>query len=708
MGDRWTDLQESLGSEDFAWLRKQLVDLGPFLDPVRTAPPSEQLPDFPDIHDAAVVALLQASALIARPDLVPHIIRTGRATLQEADAARRLIEVAALAAEIERVLQELAWRVEPGVHGTGNLTDSFRALRAKGLLPLTDRENQAWNDDAAWVKAQGKRKLKGSQALPAPKRMALLWQARAEERFADSLLAGRCPRYLALLELQRLRNAHAHKRTGNMAGFTRADRVWRRMVGLLAMICVRVFVREVLVPPPARPRPAPALPASELPPQTVPVGDPAASFADASASVADAPTPRRKWLYMTAAATVAVILGTVGANLLAPRAVIPSPVGDARAPADSAPPRAVPPIVAFAPPKDADTGTRGETRQCLIAWSTRGTQVLPSLRVEEAYRARAGVTHEPSALGMLLREDRGLGSVVYVVADSLGDPEGLLRRMEAAACEARPVLSLDEALSGGSPVDDALIVGALDSSEDPRHARLLALADTGRSPRLLLTLPHVPEDRPLASSVLVSESFDCARARRAVLSAVGTADAADRFAAWGLFEGADAGDACVVPGILQGPVGARLVASALADSATPPKSLDGTWTRWTTLAPAADPTDAAWRADALARTAAVDVDVRPRKRRKTCAAWARRNGSALGDAGLLRHVVGTPVGASCLVWTLDAALTGGLDAEEVTAAVALGLGDWSWRDRAVEQAQEDARPAKASPEARRILTRLGE
>ena len=48
---------ESLGSEDFAWLRKQLVDLGPFLDPVRTAPPSEQLPDFPDTHDAAVVAL---------------------------------------------------------------------------------------------------------------------------------------------------------------------------------------------------------------------------------------------------------------------------------------------------------------------------------------------------------------------------------------------------------------------------------------------------------------------------------------------------------------------------------------------------------------------------------------------------------------------------------------------------------------------------
>lgn len=695
MGERWFELRESMRqeSDDFAWLRKQLVDLGPFLDPVRTAPPSEQLPDFPDPHDAAVVALLQASSLIARPDLVPHVIRTGRATLQEADAARRLSEVAALAAEIERVLQELAWRVEPGLHGTGNLTDSYRALRAKGLLPLTDRENQAWTDDAAWVKAQARRKLKGSQALPAPKRMALLWQARAEERFADSLFAGRCPRYLALLELQRLRNAHAHKRTGNMAGFTRADRVWRRMVGLLAMICVRVFVREVLVPAPVVP--TPTLPASE--PRTPTVAD---------GPAADPPAPRRKWLYVTAAATVAVILGTVGANVLAPRAVIPSPVGDARAPAEIAPTRAVPPVVAFAPNKDAAPRTRGETRQCLIARATRGSQVLPSLRVEEAYRARAGVTHEPSALGMLLREDRGLGSVVYVVADSLVDPGGLLRRMEASACEARPVLTLDEALSGGSPVDDALIVGALESPEDPRHTRLLALADSGRSPRLLLTLPGVPDDRPVASSVLLPEPFDCARARRAVLSAVGTADAADRFAAWGLFEGADAGDACVVPGILQGPGGARLVASALAESATPPKSLDGTWTRWTTLAPASDPAEGDWRADALARTAGVDVDVRPRKRRKTCAAWARRTGSALGDAGLLRHVVGTPVGASCLVWTLDAALTGGLAADEAAAAVGLGLGDWSWRDRALEQALEDTRPAKASPEAWQILARL--
>lgn len=61
MGERWTHVRKSLhehAPDAIGWLRKQLFELGPFLDPIRNAPPSEQLSVFDDAHDAAIVALL--------------------------------------------------------------------------------------------------------------------------------------------------------------------------------------------------------------------------------------------------------------------------------------------------------------------------------------------------------------------------------------------------------------------------------------------------------------------------------------------------------------------------------------------------------------------------------------------------------------------------------------------------------------------------
>lgn len=763
MGERWTEIRDGLGADPGAvidWLRKQLHALGPFLDPLRTAPSEHRIQGFEDPYDAALVALMQASHLVGRREFVADLLRSGHALAEETNRARRMQHVGQLALSTERLLNELAWRIDPVLHDKGSLADSFKALRRRGVLPLTDDELARWDEDATWVDKESRR---GTRIGSRKKQIAILWDRRIEDRLSDPLAEQAYPRYLAFLELSRLRNAFAHGRNTTMHSFTRPDRAWRRITALAAMCCVRAFAQGVLRPAPVREVGAitishgPAAPSVEplvawasiespAPPRVAREPEPLVAVAQPvrrrrrrrAEAAPPAPSKRgRKWLYITGAATVAVLVGTVGANLLAPQTVVPATASDAPAatpdpapeplmPQPSAPPEAdegglgnlAPPLARLGPsPKEEPEERRGgQTRQCMVARAARGSGPHPRIVVAESARRhpRFSGSHEAGRIGAFLQSNRSLGSVVFLEGGPLGDPDPLLREIEATVCDLRPILRGDDALSGGTPVDEALIVATIDGPDDPRLRSLLALAETGTSPRLLVATPEAPEKRPALSSVLRTQPFDCDRASEALVSLVGGPDARDRVAAWGLFDSPNSAG-CTPPPLLQTPYGAGIVAAAIAAHPTPPATLPGPWTSWVGLAvadeeassgPEVPRAELALRQKALAMAQGTDLDVPKRKRRKLCERWARTHREALGDLDLARHVAGTEPGRACLIHVLDAAADSGSAPDTVAAMLELGLGQGRWRDHAISQAVEDSRDHRPSREGHQVLARL--
>lgn len=756
MGERWTIIRDSLGEDPpgvIAWLRKQLHSLGPFFDPIRSGPPHTRLPYFADAYDSAIVALMQASSLCEQRDFVARAVRAGANCLETDNKGTALMHVGEYAIGIERLLAAFAWRIDPQLHGETTLTDSLKALNKQGLLPLTDDELALWDADRRWVEGEVAERRKQGEKGPSGKVYARLWQRRFEVRLGDSSAPRAYPRYLALVELLRLRNAYAHRRSSGLLGFSRPDQVWRRITALLAMICVRAFARGILAPPPTPEIGAVTI--SRSPPAVIPTPDPEPLVAYASIEIASEPAtrvgrkrrrqrrpkergragepavrrprkgakegrPGRKWLLLTGAATTAVLLGTLGANVLAPRAVVPAPgspgeaVGELVAPeadadrADSpeversgSPEIDVPALALSGPTVPPANPRRPSTARCTVARGSRGRAVgLPALRVAEPHARdpRFGTAHEASRIGAFLQSNRNLGAVVFLETVDLGDPEALLRQLEATVCDLRPVLDPDEALKQGALPDDALVVATFRAADDPQLGRLVDLAGTGRSPRLLAAVPELPEDLPAAYSVVRPEPYDCERARDALLSAIPRNDASNRIGRWKLLMGRDDAVGCKPPPILRSLRGVRVAAAALAAHEAPPMRSPGSWpwTEWVAQGaagglPLPPKDELALRSRALELAHGRDLDVGKVRRRRLCRQWADEHGDELKELALLRHVAGTEPGRQCLLWLIEGGVRATRSNRRVFEELALGLGTGRLSDVAVEHARGDAR-----------------
>ncbi len=767
MGERWTIIRDSLGEDPpgvIAWLRKQLHSLGPFFDPIRSGPPHTRLPYFADAYDSAIVALMQASSLCEQRDFVARAVRAGASCLETDNKGTALMHVGEYAIGIERLLAAFAWRIDPQLHGESTLTDSIKALRKGGALPLTDSEFALWDSDARWVKEQVKARRGQTQTDSPSKMYARLWQRRFEDRLGDDSAKRKYPRYLALVELMRLRNAYAHRRSSGLLGFSRPDQVWRRITGLLAMICVRAFARGVLGPPPSPEvgavtisrSPAAAIPVPEPEPliayaQPVEEHPPRRRVSGSQRPPKPAPPKRRKkrkkpaakparrgrrWLLVTGAATVAVLVGTVGANLLAPQALAPatgSPaVATARLPepttGTSEPSRptgsalVAPPLATLAPRSSGNRpvpSPRSETKQCRIARGFRGRVVgVPAVKVVEPYRRNAqfDAPRKAGQIGTLLRDNQALGPVIFLETGWLNDPGDLLRQIEASACEGRDVLTAEEALGPGELTDDALVVAEVDGAEDPRLRPLLDLAGPGRRPRVVITLPEAPAKRPLRSSLLATMPLDCRSASHALASLSDGPDLRHRVDALGLFRGAAGSDECATPPILTSQLGVQVVAAALLQRAVPPADSVKAWpwTEWVAWGAEGEEmlpprVELARRARALEIAEGVDLDLKMRKRRqKRCAEWAREHGEAFVELGLARHVAGTEPGRRCLLWLIEGAARAPVSTDGVVEQLSLGLGEGAWRESAVREAREDEDWFRPSSAGKEVLMRLAD
>ncbi len=798
MGERWTQVRDDLPGppgEAIAWLRRELHRLGPYFEPVRFDLLPGGLDAFEDVYDTAVVALMQAASLVERPDLVAHAIKAGQLADQAVDKSERILTVAQLAPEIERLLYELGWRLNKTLYGHGTLTDSLKALREAELLPLTPEELEAWDEDERWVGAElAKRRRLTSTSFRAGKEAARLWDRRAQDHLTDASFDRRFPRYLALLELQRLRNAFAHKQSGSLRGLALPAQVWSRVVALTAMICIRAFAAGLLKPAPrAEDRavtisrsPAPiepepliayAMPAEPeplvahatlepAPPAHAPGSSPAPTKKRRRRGPpqASAPAPRRRrqrsppvetprprrlrrWLFTTAAATAAVVIGTIGAYVLAPEVVSPA-VGNApqHAPELVTSPSAAtdvgsgneaPTPAAFlaplAGPPPIPTRNGSSTRQCMLARSSASDDTLPLLSFQSTFEGHGSFrgSVEPRRIGAMMQVREEMGRVVFLTTPVGATRDALLRSIERAACEQRPVLSGAEALAPGENVDAALIVASISGQEDPALPRLLALADTGQAPRLLLAIDAVPKNPPYSMAVLRTEPFDCVRARGALEGRLGLdpGDWAARLKPWALFGGDEQGTTCTTPAALRAPRGVAVVAAALARHEAPPDSFYGTWTSWVDLGFESGTRSAVGDAetrgtDSRINSAGVpreemvlrleaftlapekDLRVGPVKRRRRCERWAGESVTRLGELNLVSHLAGTEVGLGCLIWLVEGALGMGGSRDAVLEALDLGLGPSEWRAGALEQAQEDGEHIALTRDAREVLRRL--
>lgn len=708
MGERWADLRESLHREQpdgVAFLRGALLDSGALLEPLGDELRPAGLHLFADGTRAAVVALLQACCLLGRERLPERLVRAGLAC-RDGDRMARELALLEVLPKIERFLHVLACRVEPKLADGGNLSDTWRALRKEDLLPLSAAELARWDADRDEVNRALAQRTKGEGRGKAKARGAL-WNRKARALFAERGVERSLPRYFALLELQVLRNAHAHGDTSAGQGIDLPLNSWRRMLGFLVLVAVRAFARGVLTPAPI---PQPGASTISRPP---PAEEP--EPITATAELLEEPRPRawRRWAFVTAAATVAVVAGTVAANLLASKSVGTQPPDALDAASSSneaaATPRgpAVPPVQGFAPAgvtpdDDPNTIRHGQTRLCDVRRAEPLPTVLPKVAFTALHQRRGKRLGEllPRRAAAYLQGYPRLGSMVVLRASEADGREDLVRRIERTVCETRPVLAADDALGPMAPVNDALIVARLSGPDDPRLPRLQGLATEGKTPRVLLVVDAGVELRLKGSSSLLEpRPFDCAGAQDALaaLSGSTSTDAGAELARWGLLPrtAAKAGQTCVPAPALRDLRGLNVVAAALARHDAPPADHDGTWRSWVNRAADGDPrVDLGAPAGELARAAragelaqAASVDGPHRKRRKGCAAWL--GGFAIDDPDLLAHLVGTPPGQRCLAFLVDGALVHELDSTDIAAAIDRGLGAGRWRSEALQLADKD-------------------
>lgn len=721
MGERWTELRDDLRAaipDGIEVLRTALVDAGEMLSPMDPDLPTVGFDPSCSRFDAAVVMLLQAAALLERRGFPRRLVLSGIAC-RDAPRGERDEALGQLAGKVERLLLELACVTRPELREGRTLTDSLNALRKAGLLPLSQPELERWDADQRAVtqliaERQAKGELSGRRI---GKAVALLWNARTRAAFADPDIARSAPRYLALLELQAVRNAHAHALTRNLQGIDVPWVQWRRMTAFTALACARAFALGVLSPPPTLEVGASTIsrPPARRRRRPVPAEEPEPLIAHAEV----VPSRLRRWLFVTAAATVAVVIGTVAANLVASR--VGTPATSSREPVaevvEASPAPSADPMLALSSPSLASSAPGRRTRLCEALGAGSAAQVLPALAFERVPRAHARVDGplRVDRMAAMLQADPSLGSVVILAASDSDGQEDVSRHLQRAMCELRPVLTVDEALSGGALVEDAFVVADLGSLVDSKVRRLLDLAEQGRRPRLLLTTTPASVPRlSLAHSVVVVAPFDCVGARAGVarLLGVSESDAQERLAVWNMLPrtGSKPGQVCRPAAALLDLRGLLVVSAALARHGQPPPEHDGTWGSWV-LRGAGDPVNGLTvparelllraRAGELARGIDV-VGVRPMKRQKRCAGWAEGLGQDLADADLLAHIVGTLPGRSCTAWLVSSALEHGLRWEAARQAVDRGLGPDRWRDAALREAQRDVRGSGSGPSERLI------
>ncbi len=755
MGERWTELRDELtrdAPDGIRFLRTALIDSGPFMEPLGRDIRPAGLHLLPDPHDAAIVALLQACALLERRRFPARMVRWGE-TCRNVERGEMELAVGNAATRVERLLHELACKGRPDLHDGGTLNDSLLALKSADLLPLLPHELERWDADRAEVQQELDRKGSSKSRGRRGRAVAILWNRRARALFAERGADRRYPRYFAMLELQALRNAHAHGLSRDGQGIDVPLNSWRRLLAFTALICVRAFARDALRPSPVPevgattisrsppvPEPEPLLAHAQVVPEAKPLvavarviePAPVPELHSAAPSASEPPNldapargGLRKWMLVTAAATAAVIVGTVGANLMAPRpvATAPSEVVVVETPEPIAPTPAPTVARGFAgdpdvesePPKEPG----GQTKLCRTRRGEPLTGPLPPLKVEGMGRGLDSRKRARSVgdVGSLLVSQERLGAVVVLVATESQGRDSIQRRLERTACEFRPVLLADDALQGPEPVDSALIVAELDGADDPRLPRLLDLAAQGRQPRLLLSMA---ESANLAlagsSSVVTPQPFGCDGARHAIagLLKVNGTEAGVRLASWGMdLSPEKAGQTCHVAPALRDLRGIGVVAAAIAGHRSPPEAHDGTWGSWVLAAmtgedsgPGAPPSEIALTTSSVRSISGVNIPAGPRKRRKKCEAWASKLKRPLGDADLLAHLVGTEPGRGCLAWLISGSVQANVPIERAVEAVDRGLGTVRWRNDALNRAVGDRGHVRSARSVDEVLARL--
>jgi len=255
---------------------------------------------------AATAVVLQAAALLDRPNFALRVSRAGL-TCRDGSRSTAHLALGDTALRLERFLHGLALTQNPDLAAGGTLTDSIRVLRTAGLLPLTEAELNRWSDDERAVSASvDESKARGRART---QHFAAAWDRRAQALFADPRGRRELPRYFAMLELQTVRNAHAHGQTQTARDIDAPWTSWCRWLGFIALVSARAFAHGVLSPPPHPDgASATAVAAAPLIASSEPLEPPA-------------PSRARRWFLITTAATVAVVVGTILANVVAPRSV---------------------------------------------------------------------------------------------------------------------------------------------------------------------------------------------------------------------------------------------------------------------------------------------------------------------------------------------------------------------------------------------------
>lgn len=697
------------------WLRQRLLRLGPYLDPINTDLGVGGLDDFPDRCDAAIVALLQAQTLLGLDDFVHQLAQAGHVCETSSDSTAKLMALGLLSQRTERLFHEVAWRLEPHLHQSGTLTESLLEFKRRHILPLDPNEVAAWDEDQAWVGAQRKEKrtLLGRKKSVVP----LLWAQRIEERLADQGSERRVPRYHALLELQRLRNAAAHGRTSAFQGMAPPHRVWGRMLGLVAMVCVKAFSHGALRPAPVWEVGATTIsrgPARQRPPREA--TEELVAVAMVEPEEARRPRPRRRLVPLLVVTTLAVVVGTVAANVVAPRPVATavreapdsvspqepeSEASDAIAEAAAQ--------LAFVPP-DQDEDPVGSSAWCraLAARTDPSDEDLPALRFQRGHGGELPTGPLSVAeLGRMLAHRSELGSTAILESSASRTRDAVVDAVATEICRERPVLRLSD-VQGIEPLPDAFIIATLDGAESAD--RLRGLAASGRTPRLLVvTNPGARDGLPGGPEVRF-DALSCPQARAAILRETPGPQVRMRLPRWlELDEGANCAPAQDLEGV-------RLVSRVVERHLRPPARFAGTWHDWVGLAITRDHApsgrvphvatasvrtqgEAAGdlaeqkRAHGLARLLAAQADVPngPIGRRRGCRAWVELPAvrAELGEPNLVAHLVGTDPGRACLGYVVDGAIGEGLGGSKLRAAVSRGLGSHPERDEVLRQAQSD-------------------
>jgi|GEM_PF-4000086 len=744
MGERWTTIRDALlargDGDHIALLHRELYRLGGVLDPQLAAFDSDSSP-FPNLHDAATVSLLQAAELTHHRKLIAVTLKSAHVVSSQARMPDGMLAVAELAGEAERLFRHLATAVQPGLDRKATLTQSLVALRQAELLPLSRREEEAWTADEDWVRGERARQRKdsGRKGIPDSKAIPRLWERRVARRLLDTEFAEQCPRYLAVLELQRLRNALSHKHSSELRQLGFAHQTWGRVVGLATMTCMRVFAAGVLQPSPTPQRGATTIlrppdrtealiaVASVMEPEPLPAIARLIEPEDDEDFGESAP-PRsrvlRRLLLVTTAATLAVVAGTVGANLLSPKTVATAPTEDPVSVASPAPPALLAPPVALrlAPPAVPSRSALPQTERCKAARRVPpGT--LPHLSLSVGGRTPQVLPAEQVAARV--KTGDGMEPIMWLASDDDLERERLLAALETEICTVHAVLSAKDALATVAEPEISLprgaFVVALQTSEhatDLDDLRRLS----GDETRVLVAGGEPPLGMA-GVTVLRAAPLDCDQAESALYGAMGTKPGSEqtRFNRWRLLPGR--GDACTPGALLDHIAGVQVVAANLARHDQPPASLDGSWTRWVATSSLAPTRRSKGRVGGLPKapdgemdlhTTALKLDSAAKvggpnpRRRKACERWSAElfRGNAPATPGLVTHLLGFESGQRCAAWLLAGLDAQGASPRQIVTALDRGLGTHAERAVTLKRLSGDRGRVRLKRDVSRRLGKL--